>query len=337
MSKNVLIVEDEGIVSLELQEQLESLGHRVIGIADTGEQAIELANSTHPDLVLMDIRLKSAMDGAEAATVIRKSWDVPIVFLTAYSGDEVLQRVLRSEPYAYLVKPVQEQQLNSALRVVWHKHRQDAIRNQNTRRFSSIVRALPHGIILTDGSLTVRYLNSRGKQLFGVAGTREVWGRSIFEIISVEEETFAAALRTAVPKVLNNQRSILLGEFSLGGTSDHNKRYTIEVSAFADSGTEAHGVLVIFSEYGSENTTDRPADTLLWGNEETIDYSTAIDRLGELRSYLELEIIRLSLEDQPGDAREQGVYAGRLETNKRVLELSFGADALREIEHTVGQ
>lgn len=76
LNKNKLIVEDEGIVSLERQERLEKMGHRVIGVADTDERAVELSSGGHPDLVLMDIPLKSTMDGTEAARIIRTTSDV---------------------------------------------------------------------------------------------------------------------------------------------------------------------------------------------------------------------------------------------------------------------
>lgn len=332
MSRNVLVVEDEGIVSLELQEQLESMGHRVVGVADTGEAAVELAASTHPDLVLMDIRLKGTMDGAEAAARIRKTSNVPIVFLTAYSSDEILQRAMRSEPYGYLVKPIQEQQLQGALRIVLHKHNQDVVRKQSARRFSSIVRALPHGIILTDQDLKVRYLNARAKELLAVSDTGNVWGQSLFEVLPVEEKEFEGALTAVVQSVLKDQKSEFLGRFHLTTGTDTRHPFSFEASAFNDSSTALQGILLTMSATHVE--TRRTSS--LWAETEEIDHPTALDRLGELRSYLELEIIRLALEEQPRDERTAGVQEGQVQSNKRILELMFGPESLEEMEKITG-
>lgn len=339
MGKNVLIVEDEGIVSLELQEQIEGLGHTVVGVADTGEEAIELARTKRPDLILMDIRLKGAMDGAEAAAMIRKTSDVPVVFLTAYSGDEILQRAMQSEPYAYLIKPIQEQQLYGALRVVWNKHHHDSIRKQNAKRFSSIVSALPHGIVLTDTALKVRYLNTRAKQLLGVASTREVWGKGFCEIVAVEEPTFEESLRSAMYRVLDDRQAAHLGEHPLR-VGDTARPYSFDVSAFADSGTRLYGVLVIISDPHSAPSAAPAAEAFgasaLWGGMDAEDITLGVERLGELRSYLELEIIRLSLGEPPLDTHTRGFRAGQIQGNKRVLQLVFGSEALHDVEQIIG-
>lgn len=352
MSKNVLVVEDEGIVSLELQEQLESLGHRVVGVADTGEAAVELATSTRPDLVLMDIRLKGTMDGAEAAARIRKTSNVPIVFLTAYSSDEVLRRAMQSEPYGYLVKPIQEQQLSGALRVVLHKHSQDSIRTQSARRFSSIIRALPHGIILTDHDLKVRYLNVRARRDLGIASTGDVWGRSVFEILPIEEGDFETTLRTVVQTVLEEQGDAFLGRYHLrcagnsgvavgetgkdGADTDcaaePSRALVLEASAFTDSATQLQGILLTISDPRTERLSTPP----LWAESDSLDLSTAVDRLGELRSYLELEIIRFSLDEPPVSDHDRGIRDGHIQSNKRILELMFGPEALQEMEKITG-
>lgn len=330
-------MEDEGIVSLEIKEQLESLGHTVVGVADTGEAAVQLAATTHPDLVLMDIRLKGSMDGAEAAARIRKTSDVPIVFLTAYSSDEILQRAMQSEPYGYLVKPIQEQQLSGALRVVLHKHNRDSIRTQNARRFSSIIRALPHGIVLTDRDLKVRYLNARARRDLGVAGTGDVWGRSLFEVLPVEESGFEDSLRGVAKRVLSEKDDVFLGRYHLrhtgDGSEEAHRALVLEASAFTDSATQLQGILLTISDPLSERLNDPP----LWAESDTLDISTAVDRLGELRSYLELEIIRLSLEECPGEERAGGIREGQLQSNKRILELMFGPEALQEMEKITGE
>ena len=88
----LLIVEDEVIVALDMEDRLAALGYQLVGHALTGEGALELTRELRPDLVLMDIRLQGDMDGIAAAAEIRRRFHVPVIFLTAYSEDETLER-----------------------------------------------------------------------------------------------------------------------------------------------------------------------------------------------------------------------------------------------------
>jgi len=119
----ILIVEDEGILAEGLKKRLTALGYTVTGIAARGEEAIAKAGQTRPDLVIMDIRLKGEMDGIEAAQVIRERFDIPVVYLTAYSDQQTLDRAKITEPYGYICKPVEERELHINIEIALYKHR----------------------------------------------------------------------------------------------------------------------------------------------------------------------------------------------------------------------
>ena len=123
---NILVVEDEGIVALEIKNRLDSLGYKVVSIASSGEVAIEKAIMLQPDLVLMDIRLKGDLDGISAAEQIRSKLDIPIIFLTAYADERTLQRAKVSAPYGYVLKPFEERELQIAIEIALYKHRTEA-------------------------------------------------------------------------------------------------------------------------------------------------------------------------------------------------------------------
>jgi CheY-like chemotaxis protein len=108
----VLIVEDEAITAMAIKRNLEELGYSVPAIADTGEEAISLADKIKPNLILMDIVLKGKMDGTEAAERISNSHQIPIIFLTAYNDMDTINRAKTSAPYAYLSKPIDERHLD---------------------------------------------------------------------------------------------------------------------------------------------------------------------------------------------------------------------------------
>lgn len=123
MSKtNVLVVEDESIVSKDIQYSLKKLGYNVVGAAATGEKAIELAGELNPDIILMDIMLKGDITGIEASAEIKEKYHIPIIFLTAYADENTLSKAKVTEPYAYIIKPFKEIDLHTSIEMALYKH-----------------------------------------------------------------------------------------------------------------------------------------------------------------------------------------------------------------------
>jgi len=112
----VWIVEDEAIVALDLKFRLEAMGYEVAGISSYGEDAVEKIREHRPDLVMMDIVLKGEMDGITAADIIRSEYDVPIIYLTAYSDDDTVSRAKSTEPFGYIIKPLEEHHMGILIR-----------------------------------------------------------------------------------------------------------------------------------------------------------------------------------------------------------------------------
>lgn len=126
MSKyRILVVEDEAIVAMGIKEKLEDLGYEVVDIVFKGEDAVEKAIKIEPDLILMDIVLKGNMDGIEAASEIRNRLNIPIIYLTAYSDEEMLKRARMTEPYGYILKPFNNSELKANIEMAIYKHKED--------------------------------------------------------------------------------------------------------------------------------------------------------------------------------------------------------------------
>lgn len=121
-STRILVVEDEAIVAMVIKKRLMNLGYSVSGVAATGKDAITKVEGTFPDLVLMDIMLKGDMDGIEAADEIRKRFSIPVVYLTAHSDENTLERAKQTEPYGYILKPFTERDLSSNIEIAIHKN-----------------------------------------------------------------------------------------------------------------------------------------------------------------------------------------------------------------------
>ncbi len=114
----ILVVEDERIVADDIKMSLQRLGYVVSGMASSGEEAVKKAEEIHPDLVLMDIVLEGKMDGVESASIIRYRFDIPVVYLTAYSDKKTLERAKVTEQFGYILKPFEDREVYTCLKVL---------------------------------------------------------------------------------------------------------------------------------------------------------------------------------------------------------------------------
>lgn len=163
----VMVVEDEGIVALDLVTTLRRLGYDVDNAVASGEEAIVCAGQQRPDLVLMDIRLAGKLDGIAAAEAITHSLDVPIVFLTAHSDDDTLRRAKAVEPYSYLVKPYRAADLRCAIEVTLHRHQSLCRLREQEALLRATLNSIHDGVVTTDAADNVHFVNPVAETLTG--------------------------------------------------------------------------------------------------------------------------------------------------------------------------
>ena len=126
----VLVVDDESLIRMDLRDILESQGHTVVGEGCNGVEAIQLCQTLQPEIVLMDVKMPE-LDGIEAARQIRHKRLAPVVLLTAYSQDDLIQKASQSGVYGYLIKPLREQDLGPALQMAMARFQEECdLRNQ---------------------------------------------------------------------------------------------------------------------------------------------------------------------------------------------------------------
>jgi len=185
-SKKVLVVEDESVVALEIQDRLMGFGYMAI-IASSGEESIKKAGEFHPDIVLMDIMLKGDMDGIEAAERIKKSMDIPIVYLTAYSDETTISRAKSTQPFGYLIKPFQARELNVSLDMALYKHDTEKKLKESERWLNATLKSIGDAVITTDGKGIIKLINPYAEALTGWMQEDSV-GRSLHEVFNVISE-----------------------------------------------------------------------------------------------------------------------------------------------------
>lgn len=129
---DVLIVDDEAIITMQLEERLTKMGYSVVGMAASGEEAVAKAKTARPDLILMDIVMPGKINGIDAAKIITDELDIPVVFVTSYADDTIIEKAKHVRPYGYIVKPFDELGLKAAIEVALFRkqlEREEASRN----------------------------------------------------------------------------------------------------------------------------------------------------------------------------------------------------------------
>lgn len=163
----ILIVEDENIVAKDLEFTLKDLGYAISGVVDSGEEAVKRAKDDRPDLVLMDIMLRGGMDGIEAAEKIRSGFNVPVIYVTAHSDRELIERAKLTEPFGYLLKPFNERELHSTMEMALYKHKIEREVRESEEWLSSTLRSAGDAVIATDMENRVVFMNPVAEALTG--------------------------------------------------------------------------------------------------------------------------------------------------------------------------
>ena len=117
----IMIVDDDATIQMELAEYLTHMDYTVVGTAETGEGAIEMARETDPDLILMDVNLAGEMNGISAAQKIKEEMDIPIVFISGYGDPEYIEQAKEIEPFGYVMKPFDEKEIRAFIEIALHK------------------------------------------------------------------------------------------------------------------------------------------------------------------------------------------------------------------------
>ena len=182
--RKILVIEDEAIIARDIQKSLEELGYEVPDTISSGEAAISMAGEVMPDLVLMDIVLQGDMDGIEAAEEIKNLYDIPVIYLTAYADDKVMERARVTEPFGYMIKPFEERELHTTIEMALYKHKVEKRLRESEQLFSTTLKSIGDAVITTDSEGVVTFLNPVAEGLTGFK-MEEVKGRAIENVFRV--------------------------------------------------------------------------------------------------------------------------------------------------------
>jgi PAS domain S-box-containing protein len=208
-TRGVLVVEDERIVAKDITRTLTALGYSVVGVAHSGEEALDKARALSPGLVLMDISMPGHVDGIQAAHVVTEELNVPVVYLTAFSDLATLDRAKRSEPFGYLLKPFKDSELRCVIEIALYRHAVEAVLREREQLLSITLRSIGDAVIVTDADERVTFLNRIGEQLTGWASA-EVVGKPVTDILSLINARTNLPPENPISRALTGRCTILL-------------------------------------------------------------------------------------------------------------------------------
>jgi len=196
----ILVVEDSRVVARDLQQQLERIGHQVVATTPSGAEAVELAATLQPQLVLMDIRLEGELDGIEAAQRIRARSLIPVIYLTAYADEGTLARASLTEPFGYLLKPFDESELHTAIEMALYKSAVERRLRADERRYATTLASIADAVVATDRDARITFLNPAAERLTGWSRD-EALGRDVGEVCRLIDADTRAPIEGVVARV----------------------------------------------------------------------------------------------------------------------------------------
>jgi CheY-like chemotaxis protein len=185
MTGKVLIVEDEPIVALDLQQELTQFGCEVVSLAQSADEALMAVEEFQPDLALMDLHITGSLDGIQTARLLRDAYQVPSLFLTAYSDDATIARAVREMPYGYLTKPFQTRELKASLQVALHKAMVDADIRRSQGKITSTMDGMHEALLTISLAGDIQFINS-SERLIGCPREDAV-GRHIRDVLELRD------------------------------------------------------------------------------------------------------------------------------------------------------
>jgi len=294
----ILVVEDERIVAEDIKRQLEKIGYGVTAIASSAKEAISKAEQMKPDLVLMDIVLEGQRSGIEAAGRIRSRFNIPVIYLTAYTDEALLELAKQTEPFGYIVKPFEAKELKSNIEMALYKRQVEEKLRRSEGRYRDLVEKVKDIIYTLDtqGNITsvnyaVKALGYQPEELIGKnfvditsKEMREKTSRDIDDLLKTGEITAETELldKKGKPHFVEYNSTVVKENDRVVGTRgiirDITERKRAEL-ALRDSRTTFHNIVekstdgvVVVDREGKVRFANQAA-TILFGRktEETLD------------------------------------------------------------------
>lgn len=205
----ILIVENEGLVGCDMATTLGKFGHLVVGICDSGEEALERLDEFRPDLVLIDVHLAGQLDGIDTARELQRRSRVAVVYVTGCADRETVARARETHPQGYLLKPFNHDELRLAVEVAAQRHFEESERQRREQSYFEAFQSLADGVIAADLSGGVVFMNPAAARATGWS-PQEAVGRSLNEVFRIYQASGEPAEVLPADSASEAERTVFL-------------------------------------------------------------------------------------------------------------------------------
>ena len=303
----ILIVEDEGLIARDIEDMVRNAGYQVCAVVGTGEDAVEMAETSHPDLILMDIILRGEMDGVEAAEKIREGFNIPVIYLTAHTDENTLQRAKLTEPLGYTLKPVEQKELMTVIEMALYKYQMENKLRERQGWLSTILQSIGEGVIATDRFGNITFMNPVAEKLTGWNQLDSI-GKPLTSVLHLVDEDTGKLVRVAIPELLaNNSSNPFNGNIQI---VNYVEKTPIELTSttIQDEKENICGLVLVLHDL-----TERKR------YEEKLRYNAVTDHLTELPNrFLFFDRLNMALAQAQRDFQKLGILMLDLDEFKKV-------------------
>lgn len=237
----ILIVEDEKIVALDLKRRLTKLGYQITGMAASGQQALALVDQDLPNIILMDIHIQGNMDGIEVASLLQKTHNVPVIYLTAYSEEKTINRAKATKPYGYLLKPFSDRELHIVVQVSIERYESDIMVKLKEQHFRLALDAAQ--LATWEVSKDSREI-FMGKSCDGNLEPISDWESFYLTIDNIDKHKVLEFIN----KLRNNKGSVAEIEFRVNSVTKKNCWYKLYGKSFKNLEAGKHQIVGVLQE-----------------------------------------------------------------------------------------
>lgn len=252
--KQIIVVEDEIIVAEHIRRSLQNMGYSIPCVVSSGEKAIIEVENKNPDLVLMDIVLEGKMDGIETAMQIKSRFNIPVVYLTAYTDEKILERAKITEPFGYVIKPFDERELHINIEIALYKNKMERELREREQWLTATLNSLGEAVIATDEKGIIKIINPFAEAITGWK-KKDALGNSLANILNIISE--GTEQKVDDPRIKAIREGIFYGladRTILIAKEGQKMPVDIIGSAIKDEKDKIKGIVLIFYDiFGRKN------------------------------------------------------------------------------------
>lgn len=243
----VVIVEDEEIFIKDIQRRLRKFDYDASVSFSDGESVINYIKSHTPDIILMDVELQGALDGVETAEKIKEIKDIPIIFLTGHTDDYIIERAKITEPFAYVLKPLEDRELHVNISIVLQRAKSRREILEREQWITNILNNLTEGVIVTNTEAKVTFVNPKIEQLLNIRKD-DILGTDIDQNMQFLDDENRPFQESPIKKLIRKKKSVMATNVKLKNNDNKVANIDYSASILTDSDGNVSGAILTINE-----------------------------------------------------------------------------------------